>query len=100
MQTKPLTFQPITTLDIRNDLRSIRRMLVAAAISPRFCASLLKDPDQAVRGGFGGEQFFISDETRLALADVQVATLAEFIEQLDINLSNRLLIPEYIRADQ
>jgi hypothetical protein len=100
MQTKPLTLQPISTLDIRNDLRSIRRMLVAAAISPRFCASLLKDPDQAVRGGFGGEQFSISDATRHVLACVQVTTLAEFIEQVDVNLSNRLLTPEYIGTDQ
>ena len=100
MYTKPLTHQPITILDTPDDLRAIRRLLVAAAISPRFCARLLNDPDQAVRAGFGGERFFISESSMSALAHVRVTTLTEFIEQLDVNLSNRLLTPEYIGAEQ
>ena len=99
MYIEPLTHQPITILDIPNDLRAIRRLLVTAAISPRFCARLLNDPEQAVRGGFGGERFFISESTMRALAEIRVATLTEFIEQLDINLASRLLTPEYQGAD-
>jgi len=95
MYTKPLTRQPIPTLDISDDLSSFRRLLVAAAISPRFCVRLLENPDQAVRAGFGGERFPVSESGMKALAHIRVSTLTAFVEQLDAHVSNGLLTPEY-----
>lgn len=91
MFTKPLTRQRFTAHDPTEELSAINRLLVAAAISPRFRAGLLLDPSHAVRTGFGGEQFPLSESTLNALSSIRVSTLPEFIQQLDENLSNRLL---------
>jgi len=60
MFTKPLTRQSISTLDTSKDSDSITRLLVAAAVNPRFCATLLANPQHAVKSGFGGEGFPLS----------------------------------------
>ena len=91
MFTKPLTRQSITTHDLSEDMSALNRLFVAAAISPRFCAGLLHDPGNAVRAGFGGEQFQISESTMSLLASIRVSSLPEFIQQLDKSLSNKLL---------
>jgi hypothetical protein len=98
MYTKPLIHQPITTLDPSDDLGVIRRLLVAAAINPRFCMALLDNPRQTVRDGFGGESFSLSERTTERLSSIRAATLPEFIQQLNDNLSNQLLNSEYIEA--
>jgi hypothetical protein len=97
MFTKPLTRQTITTHDVSADMGAIRRLLLAAAISPRFCAGLLRDPGVAVRCGFGGEQFQISDSTMSLLTSIRVSSLPEFVQQLDKNLSHQLLAAEIIQ---
>jgi hypothetical protein len=97
MFTKPFTRQTITTPDLSKDMSAIRRLLTAAAISPRFCAGLLHNPGAAVQSGFGGEQFQISESTMGLLTSIQVSSLPDFIQQLDTNLSNKLLAAEVIR---
>ena len=94
MFTKPLTRQTITAPDLSADMSAINRLLVAAAISPRFCAGLLHDPGTAVRSGFGGEQFRISEATFSLLASIRVSSLPEFVQQLDESLSHKLLTAE------
>ncbi len=96
MFTKPLTRQTVTTHDLSADMSAINRLLVAAAISPRFCTGLLNDPRHAVRTGFGGEQFQISESTMRLLTSIQVSSLPEFIQQLDKNLSNKLLTAKIV----
>lgn len=83
MFTKPLTRQSITTFDPSKDSDSITRLLVAAAVNPRFCATLLADPQHAVRAGFGGEGFPLSRPTFDALASIRAATLPEFAIKLN-----------------
>jgi hypothetical protein len=83
MFTKPLTRQPITTLDTSKDTDSITRLLVAAAINPRFCAALLTDPQHALQAGFGGEGFPLSQTARDRLGSIRVATLPEFVFKLN-----------------
>lgn len=95
MFTKPLTRQPLITTELSNEISVIRRMLTAAAISPRFCATLLDDPSRAMQKGFGGEQFKLSESTIIQLASIRAATLPEFIQRLDEHLSNHLLPADY-----
>jgi hypothetical protein len=83
MFTKPLTRHPITTLDPSNDTDSIARLLVAAAINPRFCAALLTDPQQAVQTGFGGEDFPLSQTALDRLVSIRASTLPEFVGHLN-----------------
>lgn len=98
MFTKPLARQTVSSMDLSGDLKVVRRLLTAAAISPRFCSALLDNPDVAVRTGFGGEKFYLSDMMMNLIASIRVSNLPEFIQQLDKSLSNRLLTSEYIEA--
>lgn len=91
MFTKPLTRQALATHDLSKDLSAINRMLLAAAVSPRFCVGLLHDPATAIRAGFGGEQFQISEPTMNLLSTIHVSSLPEFVLQLDQSLSHKLL---------
>ena len=91
MYTKPLIRQSHTTLNVTDDIKVIGRILIAASINLRFCEKLLADPPVAVRDGFGGEKFSVSEATMRVLASIQVSTLPEFVQQLDGGLSNRLL---------
>jgi len=97
MYTKPLTHHPIKSdLDPSHELKIVGRLLLAASINSRFCAKLLKNPEDAVQGGFGGEHFHLSESTLKSIATIQAATLPEFIKQLDAALENRLLRSETI----
>ena len=83
MFTKPLTHQSIATVDTSKDTDTLTRLLVAAAINPRFCADLLKDPQHALQTGFGGEGFPLSQTTLSRLALIRASTLPEFITKLN-----------------
>jgi hypothetical protein len=91
MFTKPLTRRTIATHDFSKDMSAINRLLIAASISPRFCLGLLHDPGQAVRAGFGGEQFQISESTLNLMSSIHVSSLPEFVQQLDQYMSHKLL---------
>ena len=95
MYTKPLTYPSIAAVDISADISAIRRLLVAAAISPRFCESLLGNPGDAVRHGFAGERFQLSESTLTLLSSIRASSLPEFTFLLDKNLSNHLLTSAY-----
>ena len=88
MFTKPLTRQSVTTLDTSQDADSITRLLIAAAVSSRFCASLLTNPQHTVQAGFGGESFPVSQPTMNVLASIRASTLPEFAGKLNEMLAN------------
>jgi len=91
MYTKPLIDRSLATVDVSADLDVIGRLLLAAALNSGFRAKLLRDPRLAVRDGFGGERFPITDATLNLMASIQVSTLTDFVRQLDDGLSSRLL---------
>lgn len=92
MFTKSLVQQPVKVSDSFDDISSINRLLAAAAINPHFKNRLLEDPKQAIKAGFGGEQFHLSQPALELLVSVQASTLSEFVYILDGKLSNRLHI--------
>lgn len=87
MFTKPLTRPSITTLDVSADKDTISRLLVAAAVNPKFCARLLADPQQAVQAGFAGEGFPLSRHTLEALASIRAPSLPALALKLNEMLS-------------
>lgn len=97
MYTKPLDRRTVTTLDVSEDIAILGRLLIAAAINQRFREKLLDNPEDAVRSGFGGERFHITEDTMKVIAAIHESTLPEFIRRLDSSLSNRLLISEPVR---
>ena len=92
MFTKPLVRQSLSVLDAPKDLSTINRLLAAAAISPRFCAGLLSNPEHTLQNGFGGEYFPLSQPTMQLLVSIQASSLSEFVNSLDEKLSHKLLI--------
>ncbi|MEW5828776.1 MAG: hypothetical protein AB1846_07785 [Chloroflexota bacterium] len=73
-------------------MSTINRLLAAAAISPRFCAGLLADPEHTLQAGFGGEYFPLSQPMMNLLGTIRAKTLSEFVYSLDEKLSHKLLI--------
>lgn len=69
----------LVTSHTETDLATLRRLFVAACISPDFCQALLKDPACAVQTGFGGEIFVISGPTLEILSAIHAKTLSELI---------------------
>jgi hypothetical protein len=92
MYTKPLVQPAIKITESSEDLASINRLLAAAAISPRFRSRLLADPGQALKSGFGGEHFPLSQPARSLLVSIQASSMPEFVRKLDEKLSYRLHI--------
>jgi hypothetical protein len=90
MYTKPLVQPSIKILESSEDMTSINRLLAAAAVSPRFRGRLLADPEHALRAGFGGEQFPLSQPARELLLSIQASTMPDFVRKLDEKLSYRL----------
>ena len=89
MFTKPLTRPSITALDVSTDKDTINRLLVAAAVKPKFGARLLADPQQALRAGFGGEGFPLSRHTHEALTAIRASSLPELASKLNEILSSQ-----------
>ena len=83
MFTKPLTRQPVAALETSKDTDSITRLLIAAAINPRFCTALLTDPQHALQAGFGGEGFPLTQTARDSLVSIRASTLPEFALKLN-----------------
>ncbi len=73
----------LTSTQTETDLASLRRLLVAASISPSYCRSLLNNPVQSIHSGFGGEHFALSDTTIEIISGIRATTLAEFIHSIN-----------------
>lgn len=91
MHTKPLVQKFNVVLSPVDDTATINRLLVAAAISPRFRASLLTDPISAIQAGFNGELFPLSETTRQIFSSIKAHNLQDFVLQLNEMSAYRLL---------
>jgi hypothetical protein len=79
------TYQPTLSLvyqDQPDDRLELSRLMAAAVISPTFCDLLLKDPDQAIRSGFQGEDFSFSSGERDLILSIRASSLADLASQL------------------
>jgi hypothetical protein len=86
MITGTLRSHTIQVSDYSDDLSALRRLLVAAAISSQFRTTLLENPGSAVRQGYGGETFLLSDSTLGLVSSIQASNLAEFIQRMNENI--------------
>lgn len=83
MITKTLIGHSITTKKFEQDLSSLRRLLAAAAIDQSYCQFLLNTPVEAIKAGYGGEEFPMSPMVLDVLAAVRANTLLEFIYSIN-----------------
>lgn len=71
--------------------REYSRILTAAVVNEKFRKLLLTNPGMAIKKGFGGEAFHLGAEDTRRIADIRVATLAEFARQMNSSSSNRFV---------
>ncbi len=64
------------------DYNGIHRLLAAAVVSRDFRDLLLSNPEEALREGFQGEAFALSDAERLLLLSIRADSLADFALQV------------------
>lgn len=83
MNTKTLHNLSYTPTQLEADLTSLRRLLVAASISPDYCCSLLSNPSRSVNAGYGGERFILSEPVMRILSNIRAKSLNEFIQLLN-----------------
>lgn len=83
MITNTRITNPISQLQLEADVGSLRRLLVAAAISPAYCRRLLDSPAQAIREGFGGEAFPLTESTLETISAIRAASVADFIHSIN-----------------
>jgi hypothetical protein len=83
MTSKTIHNTLLTSTQTETDLASLRRLLVAASISPSYCRSLLNNPVQSIHSGFGGEHFALSETTIEIISGIRAKTLAEFIHSIN-----------------
>jgi len=65
----------------------VNRLLAAALISSQFCNLLLKDPARALKQGFAGEQFSLSNEEQDFILSLRASSLQEFVTHVCEHLS-------------
>lgn len=63
--------------------RALGRLIAAAVISSSFCRLLLKDPVRAIRQGYNGESFRLSQPVEEFVLSIQAESLPEFARALD-----------------
>ncbi len=66
-----------------SERRALGRLIAAAAISSSFCRLLLKDPARAIRQGYNGERFRLSQQAEELVLSIQAESLPEFARALD-----------------
>jgi hypothetical protein len=93
LETK--TFQPSISLQVHgisSDCLEISRLLAAAVISPKFCHLLLDDPEQALKNGFQGEDFFFTKEEYNLILSIRADSLADLANKLARTINEHLQI--------
>ncbi|HMZ08525.1 MAG TPA: hypothetical protein PK078_12980 [Anaerolineales bacterium] len=80
--TTNLAARPVTTIQL-TDLSSLRRMLIAAAIDKAYCKLLLESPERAVKDGFGGEDFPMTEFALEAVSNIRAKNLVDFIRLIN-----------------
>lgn len=84
------TFATKLTLTKKNLVEAeFSRLLHAAIINKRFCASLLADPVATIDRGYLNEHFRFSPATRAKLGMIKAATLSDFASQLNAAMSEK-----------
>jgi hypothetical protein len=77
----------------------INRLLAAAVINRSFCNLLLKDAARAIKEGFAGESFLLSNEEYDLVVSIRAASLPEFANELCRHLSNYRPPAQHILPD-
>jgi len=62
--------------------KGLNQVISAATVSDRFCSTLLRDPAQALAGGYYGQSFALTPEERDLVVGLQARRLEDLAEQI------------------
>lgn len=74
--------QPASDENLETHSSDLNRVLTAAVVNRRFCNLLLSDPQAALRGGYNGETFQLSEHERNAVLTAGASSLRELAAKL------------------
>jgi hypothetical protein len=84
----------VTIQKPQREQTEVNRLLAAALISNQFCSLLLKDPARALKQGFAGEQFSLSNDEQDFILSLRASSLQEFVTHLCEHLSVRYTVAQ------
>jgi hypothetical protein len=82
MLTNQLIDQRIAISRKTTDHVELNRLLAAAVVNQHFRNLLLTNPAVAIRDGYGGEKFSLSDDEHNMILSIHASSLVNFAEQL------------------
>jgi hypothetical protein len=62
--------------------KALNQVLCAAVVNDRFRQTLLRDPAQAISGGYQGQNFALTSEERDLVTGIQARQLEDFANQI------------------
>jgi hypothetical protein len=62
--------------------KALNQLLCAAVVNERFRQTLLRDPLQAITGGYQGQKFALTSEERDLVIGIQARQLEDFANQI------------------
>lgn len=64
----------------------LSRVFSAAVVNQQFCSMLLEDPTQALKRGYLGETFALSNEEHDLIISIRAKTLSDLAKQVNRSL--------------
>jgi len=65
------------------DRSGLHRLLTAAIVNSQFREKLLKEPEQALAGGYLGQAFILTDQEKSIIGSVRASDLADFAQKVN-----------------
>ena len=86
-----LTYPPKinTTTKPRQISSGINRIFAAAVVNRQFCELLLHEPSTALKVGYLGESFLVTNYEREIILSTRAETLADFAKQINKALKDQ-----------
>ena len=71
-----------------NSSSGLSQVFAAAVVNQQFCDMLLHDPSNALRGGYLGETFSLSEEEQDLITSIRAQSLSDLAKQINHSLLN------------
>ena len=82
--TSNKTYSPRAKVPQMENRMGLSALFAAAVVNREFRNLLLRDPKTALKNGYLGERFYLSNEEQIRLISIQAESLADLAQQLMI----------------
>lgn len=81
------TAMPLARTSVSRSSIELSRVFAAAVVNQQFCDALLRNPKQALRNGYLGEAFSLSQEEQDSIVSSRANSLADLAKHVNRSLS-------------